>query len=127
MNDSNGSAKTVGDIGREMLSALVHRRQSLLIDLNPSFPALRRFLLGCELSGRIYPAGSIRIETDSGDCIVQLSIPMLGVQAVYRDQSVNAMLERIENDLDTETVPWDHSWEVKKKMREKARRDIGLA
>lgn len=127
MNDQNGDVKTVGEIGAELLASLAKRRESLLIDLSTSFPAIRRFLLGSTRDGRTYPAGSIRIDADGTDCIVSLSIRVLGIEAIYRDQAGDSIVERIENDLDTERVPWDHSWEVKKKMREKARRDIGLA
>lgn len=123
--DKNG--EYIGEIAQHLLKTMNERRDVLLLDMNPGYPAIRKFLLGCEIGGRVYPAGSIRIETDSAECIVQLAIPMLGVSYTYRDTSADGLLERIENDLDTETVPWQHNWEVKKKQKERGRRAIGLA
>lgn len=127
MSDDNGAVSGIGEICDDLLASLRKRREYLLSELSAGYPAIRKHLLGYTVGGRTWPAGQFRIECDAAECIVTLTIPLLGVQASWRDVGADSLLERIENDLDTGNAPWDHTWEVKKKNKEKARRAIGLA
>ena len=127
MSENNGTPASIGETADALFASLQKRRENLLGDLKPSFPAIRRFLTGHTIGDRVYPGGKLSIETDSADCVVRIAIPLLGIEAQYRDTSGLSLLERLENDLDLETVPWDHSWEVKKKFREQQRKRIGLS
>jgi len=122
-NGLNGLSEFAESVRRSM----DERRRHLVADLSPAWPALRKFLIGGEIAGRVYPAGEIRIWSEVADVVVRLAIPPLGIQAEYREQSANSLIEQIENDLDTETVPWENDWQVKKKMRDKQRKAIGLS
>lgn len=127
MNDGNGDASAIGETCVDLLASLRKRRENLLGDLIAGFPAIRKHLLGYTLGDRTWPAGQFRIECDAAECVVSFQVPLLGVQASWRDINAGALLERIENDLDTGSAPWDHTWEVKKRNKEKARKAIGLA
>lgn len=123
MSDENGKDDFRESVDK-LLDSLRARRERLLGDMSPGYPAIRKFLLGCEIAGRIYPAGKILIETDAAECIVRLEIPLLDLFAEYTGSSSNDLLERIENDLDTETVSWRQGWKSKKRIRERAERRI---
>lgn len=123
-NSRNGG-DGIAHVAETLLVSLQKRRESLLADLTNGFPGIRKHLLGCQIGDRTYPAGTVRIECDSTECVVSLAIPMLGISARYSGTTADLLLEMIERDLDLEQVPWDHDWQTKKRMKEATRRSLG--
>ena len=116
-HEANG-AKERQQVLTEIRNQMEAADGSLMLDMESDFPSLRGWLLGGVKGGVKVPGGSISIQRGPYSLRVVLSWRALGLQATYDVHSWTECWESIENDLNTERVPWSEDYKQRRKAEQ---------
>lgn len=114
MTERSGNGN--GDERPAYLDSLVGTAQAddrRCLDWKDQFPFLRKFLLG-EAKGLVDTGTKFSVAAGQRGLTVTVSTTRYGYQARYDDIDLASILETIDNDLDTGTVPWEPDWRRKR-------------
>lgn len=120
MADKNGEKVRLARCLAAALESVELPPAEILKDLETSYPALRRFLVGTNDRTAWHPAGSIYVSRAAKGIRVVLRIAAFELTAVYNFEKGADALETLEADLDLGTVPWDKTFQAQKR-EEKSR------
>jgi len=119
MDSDNGKTVHVSKILQEAEKALERSDSRLLESWKDTHPALRAVVLGAEYASEKWAAGTISFRRDGHDVLCVLRIDDYGLQAVFRDSEIHSLLDTIEWALANKGVPWDKTYQEKKKDKDR--------
>lgn len=119
MTGENGKAKLADDFRAHMLDQWVRVTQGLLLDLKAEFPCVRDLLLGNETARPLILPSVLRVERRPLEIVVSIQRSQFGCVARWTGNDLHGILETIENDLQTETGPWELDWREREKVQRK--------
>lgn len=117
--NDNGQPVHVSKILQEAQKALERSDSRLLESWNETHPALRAVLLGATYAGDKWAAGSLSFRRDGHEILCTLRIDEYGLQAVIRDIDIEPLLDTLEFGLVNKNVPWDKTYQEKKKDKDR--------
>lgn len=114
MAETNGKVERLAPELAAARAAVGSEDESLVADLESSYPFLRRFVVGGRSEGSLWPAGTISLRRSPHGIRVAIRIPALQLEAVYHFRAWSEMWETIDNDLSNRTVPWQLDYQAQR-------------
>lgn len=122
MVEKNGDQCLGGGFLNEVAQALVESSERLLLPWLEDREHLRGFVLGSLGSNGGMPAGRLVFDRTPREVRIQAQILEYGYQATWTGKDFDSLLEVIENDFQTGSVPWQPTY--KEQQREKRSRGV---
>lgn len=123
-DEQNGQLEHVSKILDRARQALERSDDTLLRDWSQDFPGLRQLILGGKIGDVKYAACRLTIERDGHQVRMVVSQKSYELEAVFRDESVQNLLEFAEACIQTDTVPWQYDWIANKRDRERIAKTV---
>jgi hypothetical protein len=120
----NGACEHVSTILDRARKALERSDDTLLRDWSQDFPGLRQLILGGSIDGVKYAACQMQIHREGHEIKMILSQRDYELEAIFRDESVQNLLEFAEAALQTQTVPWQYNWVAVKRDRDRIAKTV---
>ena len=127
MTAENGKSEGMKDALERIRQKLDAVNAKLLNDLCETLPRVRGFLLGTIDGGQKWPPGLLRIQRTPNAIQIVVSLPEWRYEARYTGEDLHAILEQLENDIDSESVPWEPDWRARQAQQRKTDRALGLS
>ena len=119
MDEKNENRSLGGDFLNTVRTALDASDQHLLLPWTDAYPCVRAFVLNASAVNNGTLGGRIVLDRTPREIRVQLQLLDYGYVARWTDGDWDSALERIENDLDTGTAPWEPTFDQQKKDKQR--------
>ena len=121
MSETNGESDKSVSAVRKVLAQRRMVYSTLLQDIDGDFPSLRQFLIGSEGGSEVWPPGTMTVRTEPHAVIVALQLRLFEVEATYRSESWHGVWEMIENDLSSQSTPWQLNYQGRQREEKRVR------
>ncbi len=125
MTETNGKKLHISDTLQAVRRCVDAAEVNALADMKGNLDYVRRFLLGGVREDGTWPAGDMWFSFDGHELEIRISIRSLEVECRYSSDSWHGLLERVDNDLEHNTVPWKLDYTGRKRVENKLK--SGLA